>query len=181
MDRAPFWLPVAPDPFPAAAAMAAALLGKRRRRRPMALGRSYRAATWWHTSSGRAAGIAYLHLPPPQQAGGALISTGAEFEVLATADGLYTRSRAPRLTPHQLETARAAIHRITTPETLAAWAAAEVQGYPSPCCVACGRPLLDATSRAHGLGPDCWGHLVDAIKGSAAARAASHLTLTPSN
>jgi hypothetical protein len=96
---------------------------------------------------------------------------GPEFEVVATAAGLHARHLAPDLTPQQLATAAAAIHRVTVPETLAAWAAAEVQGQLCPRCHACGRPLLDPASLAQGFGPECWGRLVESIKGHAALAA----------
>ena len=163
-----------PAPFPAAAALAEALLGHKRRRRPIPLGRSYSAATWWRTPAGRAAGIAYQDLPAPEAGpDGSFVATmGARFQVLATAAGLHVRTFAPDLNPADVALAVAAIDRVCQPETLQAYALAEVTGRPSPQCIACGRPLNDQASLSRGFGPECWGSITDAIRGAAALRAA---------
>ena len=168
------WRLIDPAPFPAAAALAVALLGQKRRRRPIPLGRSYLAATWWRTPAGRAAGIAYQDLPAPEAGpDGSFVATmGARFQVLATAAGLHVRTFAPDLNPADVALAVAAIDRVCQPETLQAYALAEVTGRPSPQCIACGRPLNDQASLSRGFGPECWGSITDAIRGAAALRAA---------
>jgi hypothetical protein len=166
----PGWRLIDATPMPAAAALAVALLGNKRRRRPMPLGRDYCAATWFHTPAGRVAGIAFQDVPEPEPGpDGVLIATmGARFKVLATAAGLHVRHAAPDLSPDDLAKARAAIDRICRPETLAAYAAAEVKGCRRPVCIACGKALADAASLARGFGPECWRTLSDAICGNAA-------------
>jgi hypothetical protein len=166
----PAWRLIDSTPMPAAAALAVALLGRKRRRKPMPLGRDFAAATNWDTPSGRAPGICFQELPEPEQGpSGTWISTmGARFTVLATAAGMHVHRAAPDLRPDDLAIARAAIDRVCRPETLAAYAAAEVKGCPSPSCIACGRALGDQASLSRGFGPECWARLSDAVRARAA-------------
>lgn len=167
-DSQPGWRLIDPQPFPAAASLAVALAGNRRRRRPMPLGRSYLAHRGWRTPAGPVPGIAYQDMPPPAPGSdGVLVAIeGPRFTVLATADGLHVRRMAPDPSPSDLTAACDAIRRICDPATLARYGEVEVKGSPSARCIACGRPLVDAVSRDRGFGPECWGNLVDALKGA---------------
>jgi hypothetical protein len=167
------WRLIDATPLPAAAALAVALVGNKRRRRPVPLGRDYCAATGWDTPAGRVAGICFQDVPEPDVTpdGGLVCTMGARFKVLATAAGLHVHHAACDLNSEELAIAHAAINRVCSPETLAAYAAAEVKGCRRPVCFACGRLLADPASLGRGFGPECWGNLSDAILGNAACHA----------